>query len=285
MVNGLIEIFDRALWLQRLQRAAPHYQNHDFLLRWCEEQLCDRLSLVTKEFENVLVIGERVTPFLRDHLQSKTVTHLRQSDIFPAHFDNNAIGSPEALPFKPHSFDLIISALELHLINDLPGTLLQIKNTLKSNGLFIGAMFGGETLSQLRQSMMQTEMDLKGGVSPRVFPFADKQDMGALLQRAGFALPVVDSDQLTVTYENMFKLMAELRAMGESNIIKERDKKNPGKNFFLQVAHYYQHHFAEEDGRIPATFEIIFLHGWAPHESQQKPLMPGSAEKSLKDFL
>jgi hypothetical protein len=146
-------------------------------------------------------------------------------------------------------------------------------------------MFGGETLKELRNSLMNAELKTKGGLSPRVFPFADKQDMGALLQRAGYNLPVVDSDFVTVTYEHIFKLMKDLRGMGENNIIIERSKVNPGRALFFKAAELYHKEFAEEDGRIPATFEVIFLHGWAPHESQQKPLQPGSAQKRLADAL
>ena len=170
-------------------------------------------------------------------------------------------------------------------MNDLPGALIQIKNALKPDGLFIGAMFGGETLKELRESLIQTELNMKGGVSPRIAPFADKQDMGALMQRAAFALPVIDSETVTVTYDNLFKLMHDLRGMGESNILAARNKTYPSRDFFTKTAEYYQTHFSEPDGRLIATFEIIFLLGWAPHASQQKPLKPGSAEKNLADVL
>ena len=199
----------------------------------------------------------------------------------PAHWDNEI----EALQTEGHDYDLITSVLDLHAVNDLPGLLIQIRQRLKPDGLFLGAMFGGETLHELRASLMQTEIDIKGGASPRVFPMADKPQMGSLLQRAGFALPVIDSEIVTVTYENMFKLMHDLRGMGETNSIAERSRQNPGKSFFMKAADYYAQNFADSDGRIEASFEIIYLIGWAPDESQQKPLKPGSAEKRLSDAL
>lgn len=280
-----IEIFDTSSLLQRRKRAAKNISEFDFLFRWAEDQLLDRLSLVNKKFENVLIFGERFSDEFAAKLPAKNLTQMHFSGAYKSACETTIHGSPEYIPFDPQSFDLIISNIEFHTINDLPGALLQLRKTLKPDGLLIASMFGGETLTQLRQSLMQTEMDLLGGVSPRVYPFADKQDMGALLQRAGYALPVVDSDTVTVTYDHMFKLMSDLRGMGESNIIKERSKNYVGKEFFMRAAHYYAENFSESDGRIPASFEIIFLHGWAPHETQQKPLKPGSAEKRLSDVL
>lgn len=191
----------------------------------------------------------------------------------------------EFLPFANESFDLVLGTLNLHTVNDLPGALLQIRKSLKPDGLFLASMLGGETLYELRQVMTQAEMNTRGGISPRIAPFADKQQMGALLQRAGFNLPVVDSDIITVTYDNIFKLFHDLRYMGEGNAIAARDKTPPGKKLFMEAARLYQEQFAGADGRITASFEIIFLTGWAPHSSQQKPLRPGSAETSLADAL
>ncbi len=199
--------------------------------------------------------------------------------------EQNVYADEEFFPFADESFDLVLSTLNLHAINDLPGALLQTRKSLKPDGLFLAAMLGGETLHELRHVMTQAEMNIRGGISPRIFPFADKQQMGALLQRAGFSLPVVDSDILTVTYDNVFKLFHDLRYMGEGNAIAARDKTPPGKKFFLEAARLYQEQFAEPDGRITASFEIIFLTGWAPHASQQKPLRPGSAETSLAEAL
>ena len=191
----------------------------------------------------------------------------------------------ELLPFAPSSFDLILSPLNLHTTNDLPGTLSQIKNTLKADGLLIASLLGGETLYELRQVMSEVEMELADGISPRVAPFADMPQIGALIQRAGFNLPVIDSEKITVTYENAFKLMQDLRLMGEGNALLQRTKNLTGKEFFARVNEKYSKNFSEEDRRIIATFEVIFLIGWAPHDSQQKPLRPGSAKNRLSDAL
>lgn len=251
-----IAVFDREILKRRLKRSASDFAQHDFLHQWTKKQTDERLRDIKRTF--------------------KAEHHIK-----PEHFDTEF----EALNLEPDSLDLITSTLNLHSVNDLPGVLTQIKAALKADGLFLASMFGGETLYELRESLMHAELELKGGVSPRVFPFADKQQVGALLQRAGFALPVVDSEILTVTYDNMFKLMHDLRGMGESNIISERSRVNPGKAFFMRAAEYYAENFAEDDGRLPASFEIIFMIGWAPHESQQKPLKPGSAENRLADAL
>jgi len=251
-----IQIFDRSLLKARRDRTQSKFQDYAFLHDWAHKQLQDRLCDIKRDFQS-----------------KKEFT----ADDFDSEF--------EALGLQNNSLDLTSCVLNLHCVNDLPGVLSQIKAALKPDGLFIAAMFGGETLYELRESLMKAEMDLKDGVSPRVFPFADKQQMGGLLQRADFALPVVDSEIITVTYDNMFKLMHDLRGMAESNIIHERSKVNPGKAFFMKAAEYYQDKFAEDDGKIVASFEVIFLIGWAPHESQQKPLAPGSAKNRLADAL
>lgn len=279
-----IEIFDRNLQRTRLQRAAKTFKDFDFLMSWGENQILDRLTLITKKFKNTLVIGSRVSQNFLSSINAKNITHMADINIADAP-DDFTRGNLEAIPFKSDSFDLIIINLELHHVNDLPGCLIQLKNALKPDGLLVASMFGGETLQALRQSLMEAELKIKGGISPRVHPFADKQDMGALLQRAGFNLPVVDSDFVTVTYDHMFKLMHDLRGMGENNIIRDRQKTFSRRALFLEAARYYQENFAESDERIPARFEVIFLHGWKPHESQQKPLKPGSGETHLSDVL
>lgn len=258
-----ILIFDRALRQERYTRSAANFDNHRFLIDWTNNQITERLKDIKRDFTNRLHLAHQA--------------HF--NDTLQINMDE------EALPFAQNSLDLIISTLSLHSINDLPGTLAQISRCLKPDGLFLGALFGGETLHELRESLMQAELKLKDGASPRIFPFADKQQMGSLLQRAGFALPVVDSEILTVTYDNMFKLMHELRGMGESNVIRKRSRTNPGKALFFDAAEYYAQHHADPDNRIRASFEIIFLIGWSPHESQQKPLQPGSAKTRLASAL
>ncbi len=251
-----VKVFDPDARKRVLKRASSVDVEFSFLRKHAAENIEDRRSDIKRTFKDMLALQ-------------------------PAHWDNEI----EALDAKAEDYDLITSVLDLHAVNDLPGLLVQIRQALKPDGLFLAAMFGGETLHQLRASLMQTEIELKGGVSPRVFPMADKQQMGALLQRAGFALPVIDSEIVTVTYDNMFKLLHDLRGMGETNIITERSRVNPGKAFFMKAAEYYAQNFADADGRIEASFEIIYLIGWAPDESQQKPLKPGSAEKRLSDAL
>lgn len=260
MMNAAAHIFDRELLSARRARGANSFRDYDFLHRFAEAQIKERLEVVKRDFEHAIELKNQ-------------------------HFDLEL----EALNISDAPYDLITSALELHTINDLPGALMQVRSALKPDGLFIGALFGGETLHELRASLHHAEMQTKGGVSPRVFPFADKQQIGGLLQRAGFALPVVDSEIVTVTYDNIFKLMHDLRGMGENNIIHERSRVNPGKAFFMEAAKYYAENYQEDPedfgGRVIASFEIIFMLGWAPHESQQKPLKPGSAENRLADAL
>ena len=191
----------------------------------------------------------------------------------------------EALPFADASLDLVVSALALQFVNDLPGTLIQIRRALKADGLFLAALIGGDSLSELREAFAQAESEIEGGVSPRVAPFADLREVGALLQRAGFALPVIDSDRLTVRYNSVFDLMRDLRRMGATNSLSERRRTPLKRATLMRMAEIYAARFADADGRLRATFEIVWLSGWAPHESQQKPLRPGSAKTRLADAL
>jgi SAM-dependent methyltransferase len=178
-----------------------------------------------------------------------------------------------------------VSALKLHWVNDLPGTLLQIRKALKPDGLFLGALFGGATLHELRDAMLQAEAETSGGVSPRVAPFADLKDIGHLMQRAGFALPVTDADIVTVRYDTVFHLFRDLKAMGETSILNDRRRVPATRKLLQRTAEIYQNRFADKDGRLPATFEILYATGWAPHESQQKPIRPGTAKMSLAAAL
>ncbi len=204
---------------------------------------------------------------LADRFQS-----IRRIDLDPS----------ETLPLPPESLDLAVSALAFQFVNDLPGVLAQIRRALKPDGLLLAAMIGGDTLTELRQSFAAAEAECEGGVSPRVAPFADLRDIGALLQRAGFALPVTDVDRVVVRYDSAFALMADLRRMGATNILIERRRTPTRRATMLRMAQIYGERFADADGRIRATFDVIWLSGWAPHESQQKPLKPGSAKASLE---
>lgn len=273
-----IRLFDRMLLRRKRRRAQKNFSAHDFLFQWAAKQLQDRLSDVTRNFPHALQIGARAA-LAHDKIGVLTRMDLIQNP------GCDLLADEEFLPFAAGAFDLILSPLSLHSVNDLPGALIQIRRALKPDGLFLAALFGGETLHELRAALTETELTHKNGASPRVFPFADKQQMGALMQRAGFALPVVDSDILSVTYKEMAGLLADIRGMGEGNIIAARNKAYAGKDFFEKAAKAYHNLWSEKDGRIPASFEIIFLTGWAPHESQQKPLCPGSAKHSLAEAL
>ena len=195
------------------------------------------------------------------------------------------VGELEALPIAPESLDLAVSALALQTASDLPGALVQIRRALKPDGLFLGALLGGRSLHELRTVLTEAEAETSGAVSPRVAPFADVRDMGGLLQRAGFALPVIDSETLTARYDHLFALMADLRAMGATNTLVARSRRPTSRAFFARAAALYAERFGDADGRIRATFEIVSLSGWAPHASQQKPAKRGSATISLAKAL
>jgi len=189
------------------------------------------------------------------------------------------------VPLAPQSVNLVLSPLALHLTNDTPGVLVQIRRALKPDGLFLAAIPGAGTLGELRDVLLTTEVELHGGASPRVIPFPDIRDVGSLMQRAGFTLPVIDEESFTVRYDNLFALMRDLKAMGMANPLIGRSRKPVGRAFFLRAAERYAERYSDPDGRIRATFSIIFVSGWAPHESQQKPLKPGSAKMRLADAL
>lgn len=273
----MISVFDRAQIKRQRTRNAHHADNH-FLFDWAMTQIEDRLSVVRRKFPTCVRIGTR-GPLLTPEtygIETQTSLDVSGADI---------IAEEEFFPFAPKSLDLVVSALNLHTVNDLPGALLQIRQSLKPDGLFIAAILGGETLHELRQCFAEAELEIMGGLSPRVAPFADKPQMGDLLQRAGFSLPVIDSDIVTVTYDSIFPLMRDLRQMGEGNALLERRKSFTPRSLFLRAGNIYASKFSDPDGRIRASFEVIFLIGWAPHDSQQKPLRRGSATTNLAEFL
>ncbi|MEE8270126.1 MAG: methyltransferase domain-containing protein, partial [Alphaproteobacteria bacterium] len=254
--------------------------------------LADRLADVKRRFRRVLDVGCHGGDMARALAGRTDIEALVQCDLSPAMAARAAAaGRPavaadeERLPFVAGGFDLVVSNLSLHWANDLPGALIQIRRVLRPDGLFLGAMLGGETLAELRQAVMAAEIALAGGVSPRLSPYAGLVDAGALLQRAGFALPVVDSDTVTVTYETAFGLFADLRGMGETNAALTRNPAPPPRRLWSETARRYRADFADADGRVPATFEVIHLSGWSPHDSQQRPLPPGSARTRLATAL
>lgn len=267
-------LFDRALLRARQARAVK--QGADtFLLDRVIEDMSDRLQAVLRQFSNGVDVATPGTS-LTDLLKSR-VASLAHVDV-P---DDESVG----LGLAPASLDLAVSALGLHLVNDLPGVMAQLRRALKPDGFLIAALLGGDTLTELRQSFAAAEAELEGGISPRVAPMADLRDVGALLQRAGFALPVTDVDSVVVRYSSAFALMQDLRRMGATNILVERRRTPLRRATLLRMAQIYAERFADPDGRIRATFDIIWLSGWAPHESQQKPLKPGSAKASLADAV
>lgn len=274
-------VFDRALYRRRLARAlAAGYP--DFLLARCAGDLEERLGAVLRRFEQAADLGSPL-PLAVAGLRVKAEGVLRMAESQGVAAD--LVGDLEALPLALGSLDLAASLLSLHTVNDLPGALIQIRRALKPDGLFIGCLLAGQSLTELRQALLAAEVEATGGASPRVAPFADLRDLGSLLQRAGFALPVVDSEVVTVRYGEMFGLLRDLRAMGWSNALVERSRKPLRRSVLLRAAELYAERFADPDGRLRATFEIVWLSGWAPHESQQKPLRPGSAKARLADAL
>lgn len=284
-MHGDILIFDRARVRENRDRAASH-RGHDFLHRWVRESLYARLDDIRRDFDTALCIGAGGASGFPKHAKIGKLIHTDISGKLLRHADGPCFQSDEEqLPVADGTLDLVLSPLSLHTTNDLPGALVQIRRALRPDGFFLGAMLGGETLHELRDAMHTAELAVRDGVSPRVAPFADKPQAGALLQRAGFSLPVIDSDVVTVTYGDVFALMRDLRLMGEGNALIRRDKTIPPRSLFAETAGIYAQRYADPDGRIRASFEIIFLSGWAPHESQQKPSLRGSATHSLADFL
>jgi SAM-dependent methyltransferase len=280
-------IFDRELLRIRRQRAAAAGPA-TFLLDRVAADLGERLAAVLRRFDFVLDLGTP-TNAVRTVLASVgSVGTIVRADRMPpsaAPASLFVVADEEALPFGDAAFDLVVSTLALQFVNDLPGALVQIRRALKPDGLFLAALIGGETLTELRQSFAAAESDVEAGVSPRVAPFADLRDLGALLQRAGFALPVTDIDRVTVRYDSVFALMHDLRRMGATNALIDRRRVPLRRATLMRTAEIYGERFSDDDGRIRATFEIVWLSGWAPHPSQQQPLRPGSAKARLADAL
>lgn len=269
--NAAPKLFDRAL-LRARQSRARRGDPATFLLDRVIEDMDERLHAVLRDFSDTADIwtpDAALRSLPSDRFKSVTRISLDDSD-------------QETLPLQPQSLDLAVSALAFQFVNDLPGVLAQIRRALKPDGLLLAAMIGGDTLTELRQAFAEAEAECEGGVSPRVAPFADLRDVGALLQRAGFALPVTDVDSVVVRYDNAFALMQDLRRMGATNVMIERRRTPTRSATMLRMAQIYTQRFADPDGRIRATFDVIWLSGWAPHESQQKPLKPGSAKASLE---
>jgi SAM-dependent methyltransferase len=267
-------LFDRAL-LRARQARALRAGPATFLLDRIAADMAERLQAVLREFKDAADLG---TPGdqVCDALRAR-VGHIARINLPDC--------ESEPLPLQPQSLDLVVSALALQFVNDLPGVLAQIRRALRPDGLLLAAMIGGDTLTELRQCFAAAEAECEGGVSPRVAPFADLRDVGSLLQRAGLALPVTDVDRVVVRYDSAFALMADLRRMGATNVLVERRRTPTRRATLVRMAQIYGERFSDPDGRIRATFDVIWLSGWAPHESQQKPLEPGSAKASLAEAV
>jgi len=276
--------FEPRLLRQRKRRAAAGFHEAAFLHQRAAEDLAERLEAIPRPFPRVLALGGG--GLFSEAVRARPELAARIGAIIEADIASGGVQlDPEALPFAEASFDLIASPLALHSVNDLPGALIQLRRALKPDGLLLAAMFGGATLNELRLSLIEAESELTGGAGPRVAPFADLQDLTHLMQRAGFALPAGDRDVVKVRYAEPMRLLADLRAMGETAALSERSPRGLSRRILARTFEIYAARFSDPDGRVRATFEIINLAGWAPHESQQKPLKPGSAKTRLADAL
>jgi SAM-dependent methyltransferase len=272
MAETIPRLFDRTLYRARRTRAA-RFQGEVPLAEEAAEALAERLFAVNRKFSSALDLNSRVPGAVAVHAQAAHWTIANPETV-----------DEEILPYAPESFDLVVSSLSLHAVNDLPGALAQIRRVLKPDGLFLAALFGGETLTELRQAFTAAEIETRGGASPRVAPFAEVRSLGRLLSRAGFALPVADVERTIVRYGDIARLFADLRSLGEANAIVERSRNVLSRRTLSALTQQYETRFSE-NGKLRATFDIVYLTAWAPHESQQKPLKPGSAKMRLAEAL
>ncbi len=281
-------IFDTPLLLERKRRALRHpVAGADFLMRRVADDFADRLGAVERRFARAAVLfcqTAAATQAVQASGKAAEVTRVEADRVFLAG-GPGIVAPPETVPFEGQSLDLAVSLLSLQAMNDIPGLLAQVRRALRPDGLFLGVFAGSGTLAELRESLLAAETDLYGGASPRVFPFPDVRDAGGLLQRAGFALPVADVETVAVRYDNLFSLMADLRAMGETNSMLDRPRRPATRALFARAAEIYAERFSDPDGRIRASFSLVWMSGWAPDPSQQKPLRPGSAKMSLAKAL
>ena len=280
-------IFDRALMRNRRTRALIQPDFPDFLYQAAAAGIADRLDLTLRSFERALALGAAAAPLAQVMARSGKFGHVITADRSPRGPAGpvDIVVDEETLPFAPASLDAVVAGPGLEFANDLPGALAQIARALKPDGLFLAVLFGGDTLLELRQLWFAAETEVTGGVSPRVAPFADVRELGRLLQRANLALPVADVDRLTVRYPSGLAVMAELKAMGLANALAARRRSPVTRTLLARAASLYEERFSDPDGRVRATFDLITLTAWAPAETQQKPLKPGSASTRLADAL
>lgn len=283
-MSGTPLIFDRKL-LRLRQARARRFGPVTFLAEQMAQDLAERLRAVVRTFPIAVDLGSPGDAVQRALAHEPALGRLVSLKASSGEADCSVVTDEELLPCADASIDLAVSVLALHTVNDLPGTLVQVRRALKPDGLFLAALLGGDTLTELRQSFALAEAEITGGVSPHVAPFGDVRELGALLQRAGFALPVADVDRVTVRYSSVFSLMHDLRGMGATNVLIERRRQPLRRTTLLRVAQLYAERFADPDGKLRATFDIVWLSGWVPHPSQQQPLRPGSARTRLADAL
>ncbi len=280
-------IFDQNALFQHRKRAKKEFKLHDFMIQEVAGRLSERLEETNRNFDTAIGICWQ-NRILREicHRANNIDKLIVYNNCKTKNSDKNQIiAEPELFPIAPKSIDLFVSLLEWHWINDLPGVLSQSLSALKSDGLILGAMFGGNTLTELRTVLIEAEMITKGGVTPRIPPFVDVETLGNLLLRIGFTLPVIDIDTINVTYPNAFKLMHEIRGMGETNCLTKRSKKFTRRDILYRAAELYNDKYGTSDGRINATFQVIFFTAWAPHHSQPKPKKRGSGKYSLESAI
>ena len=284
-------IFDQRLIRQHRQRASNSYADFAFLKDVAAIRLADRLDLIRRRFDLCLDVGAHDGRLAHHFAKFGKIGHVIHTDpadgfaLAARQHGSGVVHTLGDLPYKPQSFDAVFSCLSLHWVDDLPGLVMQARRLLKPDGLLLVSLFGGNSLTELKQVLAEAEQEITGGFSPRCAPMADIRDIGGLLSRAGLALPVADSDRLTVNYLNMFKLMRDLRGMGEQNAMLARLKTPTRRRVFMRAAEIYQQRFGLADGQIQASFEIVTLTGWAPHQSQQRPLRPGTAAHRLATAL
>ncbi len=282
-------IFDRSLLRRRRERAAPGLAAVDFLIREVAARLAERLADVRRRFPLALDLGCHTGQLAAALGADAPIERLVQADLAPAMVRRSpglgVVADEELLPFGAARFDLVLSCLSLHWVNDLPGTLAQIGHTLKPDGLLLAALPGGATLRELREALLRAELEQDGGASLRVSPFVDLRDAGALLQRAGFALPIVDLETIVVTYDQPLQLMQELRLMGEANVLVDRGRRPLRRATLHRACELYRQLFADARGRLPATFQVLMLSGWKPGPDQPKALRRGSGQHNLARAL
>jgi NADH dehydrogenase [ubiquinone] 1 alpha subcomplex assembly factor 5 len=289
MTDQVPTLFDKAAVRRNRARAAAGYDAFAFLKDQAALRLADRVELMRRSFPVCLDLGAHDGRLARHlHPLQKIGTMIAADPaaaFMPVAGQPSVVHDLDMLPYKDASFDAVFSCLNLHWVDDLPGLMMQIRRVLKPDGLCLVNLLGGTSLYELRAALAAAEQEVLGGVHPRCAPLADIGDVGGLLGRAGLGLPVADSDRLEVSYSDMFRLMADLRGMGEQNALLGRARMPTRRHIFIRAAEIYAARFGRPDGSIPASFEIVTLTGWAPHESQQKPLPRGSATASFTDLF